>query len=164
MAKVAFIEERYDEARIAMSEAVAMAPGDGDMKADLAEVATAVGRADLAVAWLQDRLARGQEQSWILFYLSTAYNVLGDYQRSLDLANRMNPPEHKVFQHKSRPLLRAMALVRLGQVAQARVEIAGLLARFPGLTQAQYRRDWPLEDKAVLERQVADLALAGLPP
>jgi TolB-like protein/DNA-binding response OmpR family regulator len=164
MARVAFIEERYVEARVAMSEAVAMAPGDGEMKADLAEVATAVGRPDIAVAWLQDRLAMGQEQSWILFYLSMAYNVLGDYKRSLDFANRMDPPEHKVFQHKSKPLLRAMALVQLGQVPQARAEISGLLARFPALSQSAYRRDWPLEDKAVLERQVTDLAQAGLPP
>ncbi|MGN7871740.1 hypothetical protein [Paracoccus sp. 22332] len=67
----------------------------------------------------------------------------------------MLPPYQRV-QH-------AITLVRLGRMDEARAEVAKVRAQEPGITLTTWRAGNFYADPAIVPRELADLAAAGLP-
>ncbi len=61
------------------------------------------------------------------------------------------------------PLLRAVVLVRLDRVDEARAEVAKALKMDAAFTQINWREVTFYSDPSLVDREVADLATAGLP-
>ena len=58
----------------------------------------------------------------------------------------------------------AIALVRLGRIDKARAEVRAYLGKNdPKFTGGAWRTAWFYSDPAIVDREVADLATAGLP-
>ena len=61
------------------------------------------------------------------------------------------------------PLHIAIALVRLGRIDEAKAEVKVALKNDPKFTGARFRATWFYSDPSIPDREVADLAKAGLP-
>jgi adenylate cyclase len=62
----------------------------------------------------------------------------------------------------SAPLLRTINLVQLNKLEEARTELKKVLGMDPTFTQAKWRDMYFYSDPSISERQIADLAKAGL--
>ena len=62
------------------------------------------------------------------------------------------------------PLNIAIDLVRLGRIDEAKAQVKLMLEKNdPKFTQAKWRQGYFYSDPSIVEREVADLATAGLP-
>jgi adenylate cyclase len=57
----------------------------------------------------------------------------------------------------------AVALVRLGRLDEAKAEVKLMLKNDPKFTRAKWREGYFYSDPSIMDREVADLAQAGLP-
>jgi adenylate cyclase len=147
----------YGAARTEMETAVLLAPYDTFMKADLGDVAIQSGDVSLAVQWAEEHSRlnpTGYSRASILVW---GYNILGEHEKAVAAL------DSRVLRGQAGPLMGASSLVQLGREDEAREMLAQLLRREPYLTQSLVRDLYYIKDTAVLERQVQDLAKAGLP-
>jgi TolB-like protein/class 3 adenylate cyclase len=148
---------RFEQALNEAQAAIALAPYDANMLADLSNVPARTGKPDLALNWLQDAMRRDPhfERYWSL---SFAYYVKGDYEHAIDAATHLNPD------WQDRYVLLASSYVRLGRMDEARAAVKQLLELDPHFSQARLPEGgYSCSDPTILARQQADLGKAGLP-
>jgi TolB-like protein/class 3 adenylate cyclase/Tfp pilus assembly protein PilF len=157
MAYVKSQERDFERAWAEAEAAVALAPYDAFMLGNLANVATMAGRPDKAIEWLTIEMQRSPDFNHY-YRLGWAHYVAGRYQEAIE-----------AFQKTPRPwiaddyLILAATYVRLGRMDDARAAVKKALELDPQFTQAKWREGYFYSDPSILERQVADVAAAGLP-
>ncbi|MCX7304880.1 MAG: adenylate/guanylate cyclase domain-containing protein [Hyphomicrobiales bacterium] len=151
-------EGKFDVALQKADELIALSPGDAFLHGDLSQAARWAGKTQLAL----DRAEYGinNDPNYRDYYISLKANVLTDLERYEESAVLMDGIADVQF---SLPLLRAINYVNLGKLDAARGEIAKALAVFPGYKAERWRDMTFHVDRAVIDRQVADLIAAGLP-
>jgi adenylate cyclase len=147
----------FDRALAEADAAVALAPYDAGMLGNLAMIPIMAGKPDQAIDWIEKAAPRDpQDRKGLNYRLGWAYNVQGEYEKSVATLQQ-GPPWVDV------PLLLASDYVRLGRTDEARAAVKKALEIDPTFTQAKWREGYFYRDHAILERQLADLAKAGLP-
>lgn len=137
---------------------IAIAPYDARVLRQLTDVLIADGRYQTALDWLDRAEPRepGREEEYIL-QRALIHRLTGDYDEAL--AEYARVPEPDVYPRLSR----AIALVELGRIDEAKAAVQGALADTPDFTQATWREGSFYSDPAILDGEIAALAQAGLP-
>ena len=92
---------------------------------------------------------------WYHWIAGVTMTALGRYEEALKEYDQYGPPHADIFK------LRAIALVQLGRLEEARAQVRALLALRPDMTIARVRkRDAVMSDVNV---RIESLRLAGLP-
>lgn len=151
-------EGDFDRAVAAANATAALAPYDAFIITDLVEVLVPAGRYEQALEHLAIGDARSPADAGYRHALrGWIYRLTGDHEaavREYRAAGELWPNQRLQF---------AVALVRLGLLGDARAEVRAVLAEAPDFTQARWREGTFYRDQAILEGEIADLALAGLP-
>ncbi len=133
-------------------------PNDADLLADIAWPLTLVGRAEDAIASMNQAMRRKPNlPGYYMWTLGIAYRDAGQYQDALRTLKGLTEPAPGVH------LTLASVYVRLGRVEEARAEMAKYLEASPDHTLEDIRRFDPYKDPAQTERYLDDLRKAGLP-
>ena len=148
----------YTAALAEREAALALAPSDAIVNADLARVAVFAGKPDLVVASLPGLLgeAPAKARSWLVGELGRAYCLGG--QQALGI-ERLESLEADAFTYEAL----AYCYAEAGRRDEARAAVRGLLAQDPSVTLAAARKRNPFKDQAVLDRYLANLREAGVP-
>jgi adenylate cyclase len=157
MAFVKSQEKDFDRAWLEAESAVALAPHDAFMLGLLANVATMAGKPDKAIEWLtlEMRQTPDFENYWRFGW---AYYVAGRYEEAIEAFSKVQRPwDADTY------LNRAATFVRLDRMEDAKGAVSQALKMDPQFTQAKFREGYFYSDPGILERQIADLAEAGLP-
>ncbi len=164
MAYVYWSERDFVRAVRAAEEAVTLNPYAADALSFLARLQIATGNVPRGIEWVQESMRLNPRLGRNTRLLAWAYYLNGDYEKSIEAA--------KLHEQLSREFAgdaayyRAASHVRLGQLDEARDTVRRLLEREPGWSQIgmrSYDMTFPYKDRALLERELADLAQAGLP-
>ena len=83
--------------------------------------------------------------------------MLGKYEDSIAAFKQ------SFYPYGDTPLHVTIALVRLGRIDEAKAEVKVALKNDPKSTGAKFRATWFYSDPSIPDREVADLAKAGLP-
>ena len=124
----------------------------------LAQLFITAGQVEKGLKW--NDLARPQEPGGLAFQnynKGLALRLLGKYEDSIAAFKQSFYPYGDV------PLQVAMALVRVGRIDEAKAEVKVALKNDPKFTGAKWRTAWFYSDPSIMDREVADLAKAGLP-
>lgn len=150
-------ERNYERALREMETTLALGPYDMFALGDLSTIPILAGKPDEALRMLDKALAAdAANKSFYQQLRGWALSVAGRYAESAAaLAEAIELPMV--------PLLQAVNYVELGRLDDARALVAKALATRPDLSRAKWRSANPYRDTAVLERQLAHLAAAGLP-
>ena len=158
-AQVLTTEGDFDRAVTEADAAMALAPYDSSLIADLSSVLIASGKPDKALEWIDAATIRDPGSARDMDYnRGLALRVLGRYEDSIAAFRQANYPDSDARIHL------AIALVRLGRIDEARAEVRAYLEKNdPKFTGGAWRTAWFYSDPSILDREVADLATAGLP-
>jgi len=158
-AQVLTTEGDFDRAATEADAAIALAPYDSSLIADLSSVLIACGKPDKALEWIDAATIRDPGSARDMNYnRGLALRILGNYEDSIAAFKQANYPDADTRIHL------AIALVRLGRIDEARAEVRAYLGKNdPKFTGAAWRTAWFYSDPAIVDREVADLATAGLP-
>jgi adenylate cyclase len=151
-------ERKFDQALKEAETAKSLAPYDAFMIGDLCTVLYASGRPMQAVEWADT--ARARDPANAAYYNGVkgwALEIAGKPQESL-AALDSGMTWGDLF-----PFVRAIVLVRLNRIDEARAEVKKGLAVDSSYTQAKWRKINIYSDPSILDNEVADLARAGLP-
>ncbi len=157
MAYVKSQEHDFERAWAEAEAAVALAPYDAFMLGNLANVATMAGKPEKAIEWLtiEMRQTPNFNNYWRFGW---AYYVAGRYEEAIEAFTKVPRPwDADTY------LSRAAAFVRLDRMEHAKAAVSQALKMDPLFTQAKFREGYFYSDSLILERQIADLAKAGLP-
>jgi adenylate cyclase len=138
--------------------AVAFSPYDGIMHAHLSQLLMQVGEAKKGMDW--NELAHPQDPGGLQFQnynRGLGLRLLGKYEESIAAFKQSFYPEGDT------PLNVAIGLVRLGRLDEAKAQVKVALKNNPKFTGALFRSSWFYSDPSISDREVADLAKAGLP-
>ena len=138
--------------------AVAFGPYDGTMHAHLSQLLMTAGEVKKGLEW--NELAHPQDPGGLGFQnynRGLGLRLLGKYEDSIAAFKQSFYPDGDT------PLNIAIALVRLGRLDEAREEVKVALKNNPKFTGASFRATWFYGDPSIPDREVADLAKAGLP-
>ncbi len=137
---------------------IAITPYDARVLRSLTDVLIADGRYQMALDWLARAEPRepGRADEYDL-QRGLIYRLMERYDDSL--AEYAKVPEPDVYPRLSR----AIVLVRLGRVDEAREAVRGALVENPDFTQAMWREGAFYSDPAILDGEITALAQAGLP-
>jgi adenylate cyclase len=138
--------------------AVAFSPYDGIMHAHLSQLLMTAGEAKKGMDWNES--AHPQDTGGLQFQnynRGLGLRLLGKYEDSIAAFRQSFYPEGDT------PLNVAISLVRLGRIDEARAEVKLALKNNPKFTGALFRASWFYSDPSIPDREVADLAKAGLP-
>jgi adenylate cyclase len=138
--------------------AVAFGPYDGIMHAQLSQLLMTAGEVEKGMEW--NELAHPQDPGGVQFQnynRGLGLRLLGKYEDSIAAFKQSFYPEGDT------PLNIAIALVRLGRIDEAKAEVKAALKNDPKFTGARFRATWFYRDPLIPDREVADLAKAGLP-
>jgi TolB-like protein len=157
---MSFVKSQEHDFERAWAEAEAaekLAPYDAFMLGRLASVAIMCGQPDKAIEWLtiEQQRSPGDDHYW---QLGWAYYAAGRYEEAIDAFKKARRPWN-TDDH----LLQAVTYVRLNRLDEAKAAVTEALKLDPSFTQAKWREGYFYSDPAFLEREVADLAAAGLP-
>jgi tetratricopeptide (TPR) repeat protein len=120
-----------------------------------------VGR---GIEWVQESIRRDPTIPRNTRILAWAYYLTGDYEKSVEAAHR-HEQLSRTFAADAYWYM-AASYVRLGHPGEARDAVKKLLEMQPGLTQAtasEFYSTQPYKDPGLWDRELADLAQAGLP-
>jgi TolB-like protein/DNA-binding winged helix-turn-helix (wHTH) protein len=157
-AYVTLSEGKHELALDQVQKALALAPYDPFVAAEIAEILTPLGEYDEALRLLDfaekgDPLSadyHGILRGWI-------HRLQGDLDRSVaELAEVSGWGVWGGMQY-------AISLTQADRPDDARAELRKVLAEVPGMTQARWRQAVFYRDEALLEAELADLAATGLP-
>ncbi len=138
--------------------AVAFSPYDGIMHAHLSQLLMTAGEAQKGMEW--NELAHPQDPGGLSFQnynRGLGLRLLGKYEDSIAAFRQAGYPDADI------PLHIAIALVRLGRIDEAKAEVKVALKNNPKWTGANFRATFFYSDPSIPDRDVADLAKAGLP-
>lgn len=158
-AQVLTTEGDFDRAATEADAAIALAPYDSSLIADLSSVLIASGKPDKALEWIDLATTRDPGSARDMAYnRGLALRVLGKYEDSIAAFRQANYPDSDTRIHL------AIALVRLGRIDEARAEVRAYLEKNdPKFTGGAWRTAWFYSDPSIVDTEVADLAKAGLP-
>ena len=158
-AQVLTTEGDFDRAATEAEAALALAPYDSSLIADLSGVLIACGKPDKALEWIDAATIRDPGSARDMTYnRGLALRILGKYEDSIAAFRQANYPDSDTRIHL------AIALVRLGRIDEARAEVRAYLGKNdPKFTGGAWRTAWFYSDPSIVDREVADLATAGLP-
>jgi TolB-like protein/DNA-binding winged helix-turn-helix (wHTH) protein len=148
----------FDDAVKEAERTIAIAPYDARVLRNLTDVLIADGRYEMALDWLARAEPRepGREDEYVL-QRALIYRLMGRYEDSLREYDTVEDP--MAYPQFSR----AIVLVRLGRLDEARAAVRAALEKDPSFTQAIWREGSFYSDPAILDGEIADLAAAGLP-
>ena len=147
----------HDQAMAAYERARELNPNDVDLQADIAWPLTLVGRAEEAIAAVNQAIRRKPNlPQYFIWTLGQAYRDAGQYQDALSTLKGLTEPAPGV--HRTL----ASVYVRLGRVEEARAEVAKYLEAYPDHTLKNISGT-RYKDPAQTERLLDDLRRAGLP-
>jgi adenylate cyclase len=138
--------------------AVALAPYDGSMYGNLAQLLITAGKLEKGMEW--NDLARHRDPNGFKlqnYNKGLALRLLGKYEDSIAAFKQSNYPDFDT------PIHLAVALVRLGRIDEAKTEVKLMLKNDPKSTGARWRQGYFYSDSSIQDAEVADLARAGLP-
>ena len=158
-AQVLTTEGDFDRAVTEADTAMALAPYDSSLIADLSSVLIASGKPDKALEWIDAATIRDPGSARDMVYnRGLALRVLGKYEDSIAAFRQADYPDLDTRIHL------AIALVRLGRIDEAKAEVRAYLEKNdPKFTGGAWRTAWFYSDPSIVEAEVADLAKAGLP-
>ena len=158
-AQVLTTEGDFDRAVTEADTAMALAPYDSSLIADLSSVLIASGKPDKALEWIDAATIRDPGSARDMVYnRGLALRVLGKYEDSIAAFRQADYPDSDTRIHL------AIALVRLGRIDEAKAEVRAYLEKNdPKFTGGAWRTAWFYSDPSIVEAEVADLAKAGLP-
>jgi TolB-like protein len=139
--------------------AIALAPYDASLIANLSQLLMIAGRPEKGLEWTN--FAREHDPNGLKqqnYNKGLALRLLGKYDDSIAAFRQSFYPDGDT------PLHLAIALVRLGRIDEAKAEVKLMLEKNdPKFTQAKWREGWIYSDPSIVEAEVADLAKAGVP-
>jgi adenylate cyclase len=139
--------------------AIALAPYDASLIANLSQLLMIAGRPEKGLEWTN--FAREHDPNGLKqqnYNKGLALRLLGKYDDSIAAFRQSFYPDGDA------PLHLAVALVRLGRIDEAKAEVKLMLKKNdPKFTQAKWREGWFYSDPSIVEAEVTDLAKAGLP-
>jgi adenylate cyclase len=138
--------------------AVAFGPYEGIMHAQLSQLLMTAGEVEKGMEW--NELAHPQDPGGVQFQnynRGLGLRLLGKYEDSIAAFKQSFYPDGDT------PLNVAIGLVRLGRIDEAKAEVKVALKNDPKFARARFRATWFYSDPSIPDREVADLAKAGLP-
>lgn len=151
------LQRDFDQAVKDVEAAAALAPYDAHMLGDLSQILIMAGRPEQALEWATAAASRDPAQLPIYNnYRGWALEVQGKSEESLAMLRGATD-------WVGTPLLRTINLVRLHRMDEATSELERALEIDPAFTQAKWRGLYVYSDPSIVEREIADLAKAGLP-
>jgi adenylate cyclase len=163
MAYIHWFEGDFIKAVASAEAAVALAPYDADTLSFLSRVQIASGNTSRGLEWVQESMRRSPTIHRNTRILSWIYYLTGDYEKSIDAAKRHEELSRRFGADASWYMV--ASYVRLGRLEEARAALKRAQEVEPW-TQLHARNndlERPYKDRAVFERELADLAQAGLP-
>jgi adenylate cyclase len=156
LGEAAFWAGQPDRARQHIRKALALNPNDADVLVVASYIEAALGDAETSLRSLQMAMDRNPTNPrWYHWAAGVTLATLGRYKEALKEYDQYGPPHADIFK------LRAIALVQLGRLEEARAQVRALLALRPDMTIAKVRkRDFCMPDVDV---RIESLRLAGLP-
>ena len=156
LGEAAFWAGQPDRARQHIREALALNPNDADVLAIAGYIEAGLGDPEASLRNMKLALERNPTNPrWYHWVTGVALANLGRYEEALKEYDRYGPPHADIFK------LRAIALVQLGRLEEARGQVRALLALRPDMTIAKVRkRDACMSDVDV---RIESLRRAGLP-
>ena len=151
-------EGEFERALHEADTAVAFGPYDGIMYATLAQMLMTAGQVKKGMEW--NELAHPQDPGGLglqNYNRGLGFRLSGKYEDSIAAFKQAGYPDGVT------PLEVAIALVRLGRIDEAKGEVKLALKNNPKFTGASFRATWFYSDPSIPDRDVADLAKAGLP-
>jgi adenylate cyclase len=148
----------FDDAVAEAERTIAIAPYDARVLRNLTDVLIADGRYEMALDWLARAEPRepGRADEYTL-QRALVFRLMGRNEEALRAYASVEGA-------RAYPQLsRAIALVHLGRLDDARQAVQRVLAEEPDFTQALWRENSFYSDPAVLDGETAALARAGLP-
>jgi adenylate cyclase len=137
---------------------VSFGPYDGIVHAQLSQLLIAAGEVEKGMEW--NELAHPQDSGGLSlqnYNRGLGLRLLGRYEDSITAFKQADYPNWDI------PLHIAIALVRLGRLDEAKAEVKLALKNNPKFTGAIFEATWFYSDPSIPDREVADLATAGLP-
>jgi class 3 adenylate cyclase/TolB-like protein len=163
MAHIHWFDGDFVKAVAAAEAAVALAPYDAETLSFMSRVQVASGNPGRGLEWVQESMRRDPTIQRNTRILAWIYYLNGDYEKSIEAAKKHNELSRN-FAADANDYM-AASLVRLGRVEEAR-EVMARAREIEPWTQLHARGGnlWrPYKNKALFERELADLAQAGLP-
>jgi len=156
LGEAAFWAGQPDRARQHIRKALALNPNDADVLVVASYIEAALGDPETSLRSLQMAMDRNPTNPrWYHWAAGVTLATLGRYKEALKEYDQYGPPHADIFK------LRAIALVQLGRLEEARAQVGALLALRPDMTIAKVRkRDFCMPDVDV---RIESLRLAGLP-
>ena len=143
--------------RTEASGAAELAPYDAQMIAHLAMIKLMVGEVDKALEWLDSADARDPSGAKVSNYRrGWAYTLQNRNEQAVAALKQG-------IDYVDTPLLLAVNYVRLGRFDEAKSSVQAALKIDPTFTQTRWRAGYFYSDPSIVEREVTDLAKAGLP-
>jgi len=138
---------------------IALAPYDGQVYSNVAQLAIVCGKPDKGLEWNDLARARDQNNSKQQYYnKGMALRLFGKCEESIAAFKQSYYPGLDT------PIHIAIDLVRLGRVEEAKAQVKLMLeTNDPKFTQAKWRLGYFYDDASIIEGEVADLVKAGLP-
>jgi adenylate cyclase len=157
-AKALPTQNDFNHALTEADAAISMAPYDAFAIGNLGLVPTISGQPEKGLEWTDLALARDPNRAKFLNYnRGWALRLLGKYEDSLAAFEKGDTGGDV-------PLQRAINLVRLGRIDEAKAQAKLMLEKNdPKFTQAKWREGYFYSDPSIVEGEIADLAKVGLP-
>jgi tetratricopeptide (TPR) repeat protein len=130
----------------------------------MSRVQIASGNTSRGLEWVQESIHRDPTISRNTRILAWIYYLTGDYEKSIEAAKRHNELSRQFAADANGYMV--ASYVRLGRLEEAQAAMKQALEAEPGWNQLR-ERAWsyerPYKDRIIGEREIADLAAAGLP-
>ncbi|WP_419694732.1 adenylate/guanylate cyclase domain-containing protein [Mesorhizobium muleiense] len=164
MAYIHWLEGNFERAVADAEAAVALAPYDADTLSFLSRVQAASGNTTRALEWVQESVRIEPTVQRTTRILAWIYYLTGEYEKSLEAAKKHQELSRQFGDDAS--FYMVTSYVRLGRMEDARGALKQALEAEPQWSQLNERNNHlerPYKNSAVFERQLEDLAAAGLP-
>lgn len=164
MAYINWFDGDFIKAVADAEDAVALSPYDPDTLSFQARVQIASGNPSRALEWVEESMRGDPALSRNTRMLAWIYFMTGDYEKSIDAAKKHNELSRNYAGDANGFMI--ASYVRLGRLEEARTAMKLALEAEPQWNQMLERNTSlarPYKDRSISERQIADLAMAGLP-
>jgi tetratricopeptide (TPR) repeat protein len=156
MGEAAFWTRQYDRSCGHLIRAISLNPNDADVLIISSYIHAACGDLKVAETHMDMALERNPSHPrWYDWIRGSTLRLLGRHEEALAALDLYGQPNADVLR------LRAVTLVQLGRVEEARAAVQELLSIKPDLSVGEARSIW--DAMPDIETQLASLQLAGLP-